>query len=318
MVQKKKQLSTQERKQVKSKKKIQKPFFHSLFKFIDKHTFLIFGVLIIIMVIVYAVYISKFEKITEDTTVTPTILPIEPPTEPPTDPPTDPDTLSPDTTQDSTETIYRYKLIMLILLSVATVTFLISVLVKRDNQVTALADMPIFYLPKLVIVLLLIPIGVSASDVQLYKMYFIWSIILVSLTLVWMGVLYNMPEKANGPQKSGEKANGPQKLGREVTSRNDEVTNTNQRNNQRGTSTVASDAKNATTLYSMLFGNMIYPFRTTRSKATTTSDNSDIQYTKSQNNKDYLNNVKIQNSNNQGNQSNTTDSQTQNSMVGNA
>lgn len=238
MVQKKKQLSTVVRKQVKSKKKVQKPFFHSLFKFIDKHTFLIFGVLIIIMVIVYAIYISKFEKITEDTTVTPTI----PPTEPPTEPPTDPHTLSPDTTQDSTETIFPYKTIMLILLSIATVTFLMSVLAKRDDQVSDLAGMPIFYLPKIVILLLIIPIGVSASDVETYKMYFIWSIILVGLTVVWMGILYNMPEKAslrNIEEKSKNTAptedagTNTSPVERDISTKNDQNSPIEYSNNQR-------------------------------------------------------------------------------------
>ena len=209
---------------------------------------------------------------------------------------------------------------MLILLSLATVTFLISVLVERDNQVTKLADMPIFYLPKLVILLLLIPIGVSVSDVQLYKMYFIWSIILVALTVVWMGVLYNMPKKALSDKNNDASSEGedmkitpiPQSLAETTRAKKNnayEALNirTSKFNNwssqKNPTSKTSSDAQNVTKFSNMLFRNMIYPFRTTRSKATTTSNTgTGTEYSKWQDSKGYLNNVNTQNSNNQGNQ----------------
>ena len=55
------------------RKKVSKPIFHTVFKFIDKHTFAIFCILILIMIIVGGLYLLQNQKLKEDTSVTPMI-----------------------------------------------------------------------------------------------------------------------------------------------------------------------------------------------------------------------------------------------------
>ena len=160
------------------RKKVSKPIFHTVFKFIDKHTFAIFCILILIMIIVCGLYLLQNQNLKEDTSVTPMIT-NEPLTDspPPILDPTDAPPKDLDTTSFSTT--------IMILTILGGVFFAVSFLIilLGGTQEFSIAGTRMFPLPAVAFGLFAVSLGLTLSKDDPNKVYVIISIIGLILSL---------------------------------------------------------------------------------------------------------------------------------------